>query len=213
MKRNKQESFLKYEWDHRYKHGGELRKKRAGRFSRPLSTKHPHHLVFKLHKQKLRHRTLRSASGFLLTQKIIQRYAKMFFIKIEQVSIQNDHIHMLIRTSRRSLFQNFFRVVAGQISQQFQKEGLLKLAVTGSPSTTAKSRFEVPKVDLWMHRPFTHLAKSIRAYLNVKNYIQLNEKEVTNLSHTEKIDSKGCRSKKSKPFGYRNFFWFAIQRL
>ena len=179
MRQHKQESFLKKEWDHRYKHGGELRKKRAGRFSRPLSTKHPHHLVFKLHKQKLRHRTLRSASGFLLTQKIIQHYAKMFFIKIEQVSIQNDHIHMLIRTSRRSLFQNFFRVVAGQISQQFQKEGLLKLMVTGTPSSAVKSRIEVPKVDLWMHRPFTHLAKSTWAYLNVKNYIQLNEKEVT----------------------------------
>ncbi|MBC7754601.1 MAG: transposase [Moraxellaceae bacterium] len=191
MKRNKQESFLKYEWDHRYKHGGELRKKRAGRFSRPLSTKHPHHLVFKLHKQKLRHRTLRSASGFLLTQKIIQHYAKMFFIKIEQVSIQNDHIHLLIRTSRRSFFQNFFRVVAGQISQQFQKEGLLKLAVTGTPSSTAKNGFEVPKVDLWMHRPFTHLAKSIRAYHNVKNYIQLNEKEVTGVISYRKKRLKG----------------------
>jgi putative transposase len=164
----KQTSFLKNTWDFRYKHGGELRKKRKGRLHRPLSTKAPHHIVFKLHKSRLKHLSLRSPQGFLLSQNIIRKYAKKFFIKVEQISIQHDHIHMCIRTSRRSLFHNFFRVVAGQISQQFQKDGLLKKV-----TDTLKK-----KASLWIQRPFSHLVAGQRAYRNVRNYIQLNEKEV-----------------------------------
>jgi REP element-mobilizing transposase RayT len=169
MKKKKQTSFIKNNWNFRYKHGGELRKKRKGRFHRPLSTKAPHHVVFKLHKSKLKHSSLRSSQSFLLSQKIIRKYAKKFFVKIEQLSIQHDHIHMCIRTSRRSLFFSFFRVVAGQISQQFKKDGLLK-----SVTDTKKK-----KTSLWIHRPFSHLIVGYRAYRNVRNYIQLNEKEVT----------------------------------
>lgn len=164
----KQSSFFNNNWNFRYKHGGELRKKRKGRFHRPLSTKAPHHIVFKLRKSKLKHSSLRSSQEFLLSQNIIRKYAKKFFIKIEQLSIQHDHIHMCIRTSRRSLFCHFFRVVTGQISQQFQKNSLIKKV-----TDTLKK-----KESLWIQRPFSHLVVGLRAYRNVRNYIQLNEKEV-----------------------------------
>lgn len=201
---NKQSSFLKSKREHKYKHGGELRKKRAGRFHRPLSTKAPHHIVFKVNKIVLRHQSLRSIHGFRLSQHLIQKYAKKFFVKIEQISIQNDHIHMMIRTSRRSLFQNFFRVVAGQIAQQFEKEGLLRFVesighqvrrngkvvfslarkkVTDTPKRRGEKLGEVnvsrkKKLSLWKYRPFSHLVKDYKAYTIVRNYIQLNKKEV-----------------------------------
>jgi hypothetical protein len=75
---------------------------------------------------------------------------------------------MCIRASRRSLFHNFFRVITGQISQQFQKDGLLKKVTDTSKKPGS----------LWMHRPFSHLVVGRNAYRNVRNYIQLNEKEV-----------------------------------
>ncbi|MEK6628147.1 MAG: transposase [Bdellovibrionota bacterium] len=56
--------------------------------------------------------------------KIIEKFAKHFAVKVEQLSVQNDHIHLLIRTSRRKHYHHFFRVVAGQIAQSFTKEGL-----------------------------------------------------------------------------------------
>lgn len=203
---HKQVLFFKTQKEHRYKHGGDLRKKRAGRFKRPLSCRAPHHIVFKVNKLTLRHQSLRSIQGFSLSQNIIKKYARRFFIKVEQVSIQNDHIHMMIRTSRRSLFHNFFRVVAGQIAQQFEKEGLLRFnqGIGREVKRNGKVVLSIPikatdnqknilnkKQSLWKHRPFSHLVKGYKAYKTVRDYIQLNEKEVTGTIPYRKERLKG----------------------
>lgn len=206
---HEQVSFFKTQKEHRYKHGGDLRKKRAGRFKRPLSCRAPHHIVFKVNKLTLRHQSLRSIQGFSLSQNIIKKYARRFFVKVEQVSIQNDHIHMMIRTSRRSFFHNFFRVVAGQIAQQFEKEGLLRLnqGIGHEVKRNGKVVLSIPikatdaqknklnrvnkKQSLWKHRPFSHLVKGYKAYKTVRDYIQLNEKEVTGTIPYRKERLKG----------------------
>ena len=150
-KNSKQLVLFKTNWKHQLSHGGVLRNKRAGRGQRPLSCKEPLHLVFKLDSSRLRHRSLRSYRGFALTQKIIRKYSSHFAVKVEQLSIQNDHIHALVRTSRRSQYQHFFRVVAGQIAQRFEKEGLLLGSLTGvtgtpqNPQTWHKA-LEVPAI-------------------------------------------------------------------
>lgn len=144
----------------RYSHGGALRQKRRGRKARPLSTRAPIHLVFKANRSNLR-RGYRSPLGFHIGNKIIKRYAKMFFVKVEQQAICNDHIHLLVRFSRRSLGQHFLRVVAGQIAQQFEKQGFL---VTDTQS-------------IWKHRPFSRVVLGWRACLVIRDYVRLNEKE------------------------------------
>ena len=159
-------NFQNPSWRHRYSYGGSLRNKLAGRGQRPLSCREPLHVVFKINKTFLKHKTLRSALGFGLIHRIIQRYAKRFFVKVEQISIANDHIHLLIRTSRRSLFHHFFRVAAGQIAQQFAKLGICVTDTAGLPG------------GLWKHRPFSRVVRGYRAYKVVRDYIQLNEKEV-----------------------------------
>ncbi|MBC7371198.1 MAG: hypothetical protein H7326_06520, partial [Bdellovibrionaceae bacterium] len=87
-------------------------------------------------------------------------------MKVEQLSIQHDHIHLLVRTGRRSQYQHFFRVVAGQIAQRFEKEGLFAAgpAVTGTPNTPSNALATSNKDNgthaksnakprLWQHRP------------------------------------------------------------
>jgi REP element-mobilizing transposase RayT len=174
LKLAKQTTFFKMNLSH----GGLLRNQRKGRGVRPLSTKESIHLVFKLNQQLLRHRTLRSAKGFALTNRIIKKYAAYFYVKIEQLSLQNDHIHALIRTSRRSQYQNFFRVVAGQIAQQFEREGML---VTQRVTDThaGRSKDVTKAISLWKYRPFTRVVRGWKAYKIVISYIQLNEQEVT----------------------------------
>ena len=104
-----------------FSHGGELRKKKSGRGPRPLSSKEPMHVVFKVARHQLRHKSLRAPKSYKLILEIIEKYAVHFSAKIEQLSVQNDHIHLLIRTSRRRHYHHFFRVVAGQIAQRFEK--------------------------------------------------------------------------------------------
>ena len=158
-------------------YGGSLRNQRNGRGSRPLSTKYPIHLVLKANRECIRS-TFRFPKQFALIHLILKKYAKRFFIKVEQVTVQGDHIHLVIRISWRRNCHDFFRVFAGQIAQRFEKEGLLVCVVTDTPKhATAKKRSGRKRKKLWKHRPFTRIVKGWRAYRTVRNYVQLNEKE------------------------------------
>lgn len=208
---HKQLSLIKTNSKFQLSHGGELRKKRLGRGQRPLSTRDSLHAVLKINRHRLRPRSLRSRICFPLCLKITRRYARRFNVKIEQLSVQNDHIHMLVRTGRRSQFHHFFRVVAGQIAQIFQREGLLSASgaarvnrantVTDTPEAAAVTAVtlagvtDTPKglqasktprskewgTGLWKFRPFSRVVRGRRAWKIVKNYIQLNELEVLGL--------------------------------
>lgn len=151
-------------------HGGTLRQKRKGRKFRPLSKKEPLHLVFKAHRNLLKEKTFRGSHSYRLVQLLVRRYALRFHIRVDQISVQGDHLHLLIRCSHRTFFQAFFRALAGQIAQRFQKEGLLR-TVTDTPKNTKL------KTNLWMHRPFSRIVRGFRSYCIVRDYIQLNEKE------------------------------------
>ena len=129
--------------------------------------------------------TLRSPYGRTIIERIIKKYAQRFFVKIDQYSIQADHIHFLVRAPRRSRYQYFFRVIAGQIAQQFLDAGLLK-AMTGASHNLNEAlklqrkqevRNGESSTGLWMYRPFTRVVRGYRAYQIVRNYIQLNECE------------------------------------
>ncbi|WP_413575991.1 transposase [Bdellovibrio sp. HCB290] len=158
----KQQTFsnLQTHWKFRYCHGGTLRKSSKGRGARPLSSKDPIHLVFKVNKSAVT-KGLRSARSFSLLNILLKKYARKFFVRIEQFSIQSDHIHILIRGGKRSAVQSFLRVVAGQFSQCL--------------TDTFTRRHEGEKV--WKHRPFTRVVKGFRPYIVVRDYIQLNELE------------------------------------
>ncbi|MBC7743458.1 MAG: transposase [Bdellovibrionaceae bacterium] len=157
---HKQLEFEKVHWKFRDQHGGVLRNKRRGRKARPLTTKAPVHLVFKIDRRKIK-KGFRSPHGFAICNQVIKRYAKRFFIKIDQLAIAGDHIHLIIRISRRSFGQYFFRVVAGQIAQRMKNEGLW---VTDTPF-------------VWKLRPFTRVIRGWKAYNVARNYVMLNHKE------------------------------------
>jgi putative transposase len=171
---------------HRWAHGGSLRQKRLGRGRRPLSTKDPLHCVFKFERRKLRI-GLRSYRAFQLINKIIKTYSHKFSVKIEQISIQRDHIHVLVRASKRSSHIHFFRVAAGQIAQQFDNQSWV-YRVTDTPARIKNG------LGLWKLRPFSRIVRGWRAYKIVRNYIQLNEKEVLGEIPYRKTRLKGLSS-------------------
>jgi len=170
-------------------HGGELRRHRCGRKARPLSTRKPIHLIFKSN-----YKTLRTPRRFMLVQRVLQIYAVMFYVKLEQVSIQGDHVHLMIRTSRRSNYQAFFRVVAGQIPQRLEKLGLF---LKPAPQRPNKKRdvTDTPKsLKFWRCRPFTRIIRGRRDFHNVRDYIQLNELEALGRVKYRPLRLKGLSS-------------------
>lgn len=207
-------SFFNQKRKFQYSYGGELRKKRSGRGSRPLTTKDPIHLVLKVNRKNIR-RGLRSPLGFKICNSIITKYAQKFYVKVEQVSINHDHIHLLVRLSRRSLGINFFRVVTGQIAQTFVNNGFMvtrshtiksssqiysadsknkSLISSRSCRVTDTPRSNVIKLKLWKHRPFTRVVKGWKAYQIVQNYILLNEMEALGIIPYQKLRLKGLSS-------------------
>ena len=194
------------------KYGGELRKKRHGRGQRPLSCKESLHVVFKINRIVLKTQSLRTHQNFKLSREIIQKYADRFFVKIEQISIQGDHVHCLVRTSRRSFFHYFFRVVSGQIAQQFEKTDKLRSVIDERFKNKSRSVTDTPKnvsnnnrshtvnkqqntvrrkLKLWMYRPFSRVVRGYKAYKVVRNYIQLNEKEALGIIPYKKNRLRG----------------------
>ena len=184
-------------------HGGEHRKKRHGRGRRAILCKESLHVVFKINRIVLKTQSLRTHQNFKLSGEIIQKYADRFFIKIDQISIQGDHIHCLVRTCRRSFFHHFFRVVSGQIAQQFEKTDKLRFvvddrfrSVTDTPkdvNNTLKNgkNSTKRKLKLWMYRPFSRVVRGYKNYKIVRNYIQLNEKEALGIIPYKKNRLRG----------------------
>ena len=122
----------------------------------------------------------------------IQKFARRFFIKVEQISINHDHIHLLVRFPKRSHGQAFLRTVAGQIAQLFQKYGfLIPSRVT---DTRKKANKTNGKIKVWKYRPFTRVIQGWKPYQIVRNYIQLNTKEAAGLIHYKKDRLKGLSS-------------------
>jgi len=72
--------------------------------------------------------------------------------------------------------------VAGQIAQQFQKNGFL--IPPGVTDTRKKSNTQPNKV--WKYRPFTRVIQGWKPYQIVRNYIQLNIKEAAGLIQYKK---------------------------
>ncbi len=178
MQKQQKFDFAKTHWKYRSSHGGTSRNSRKGRGTRPLSGKEPLHLVFKANRDCLRG-GLRTYRRYLLIEKLVDRYAQKFFVKIEQISIQHDHVHFLLRARRRTDYQSFFRVVTGQIAQQFQKNGLLNFALVTDTQEKHTDTTSTPKKSkkLWKYRPFTRVIRGWKAYQTVESYVRLNEQE------------------------------------
>jgi REP element-mobilizing transposase RayT len=90
-------------------HGGDqaLGKRKS---ERPLRMNKPIHIVLRAKRSGLKAKE-RSI------QKILKTYADKFNIKIYQASINSNHIHLVVVTTRRVSFQNYLRSITGLIAR------------------------------------------------------------------------------------------------
>ena len=85
-----------------------------------------------------------------------QRYAKRFGIKLYHESIQRDHYHQLIRVSSRQAYGKFIRALTSYLARHLGR-------------------------GLWKLLPFTRVVNWGRSYKIVKEYIEMNEREILGL--------------------------------
>ena len=116
--------------------------------------------------------------AFNLCHEILKKYSVHFFVKIEQYTVQNDHIHLIIKAYQTSSLHNFCRVVAGQIAQRLQKEGLATVSLPGiKDETLPRWKRQHLFTRLWKYRPYTRMVIGFKPLLILKDYLKLNEIE------------------------------------
>ncbi|MAQ37150.1 MAG: hypothetical protein CMO21_07985 [Thioclava sp.] len=124
--------------------GGSLNNTRNQK--RVLSSQRPIHLVLKSNKNHL-------FKNRDFIQRTIKKQTKNFRHQIQSMSIQKNHIHILIRIADRSSYIKYIRALTGLIARKLGK-------------------------GMWKFRPFTKVLTWGREIKNVNTYIFRNEMEV-----------------------------------
>ena len=161
-KRNFQIKLLK---DQPKAYGGTLLKTRKGRSqSRPLDTKHTMHLIL---------RSLRATGEWSFwkpknkneIKRIVSKFSTKYGIKILSLANVGNHLHFQIKLTNRYTYKPFIQAITSAIA----------MAVTGASRINplkkeAKDRF-------WERRPFTKVVMGFKAFLNLRDYIEINRLE------------------------------------
>jgi hypothetical protein len=143
-------------------YGGELLKTRNGRsHGRPLSTKATMHLVLRSSKAKgkMSFRNFKKE----ITQ-ILEKFGTKFGVKVVRFANVGNHLHLQIKLSNRFTYKPFIRAVTAAIAMKVS--GVNRW----SPKPKSKEKF-------WDLRPFSRVIESFKAFLNLRDYIEINQLE------------------------------------
>jgi len=106
-------------------------------------------------------RSLTKSNRSLWVQQLLQVRAKKYQAKLYKVSVNSNHIHVLIR------------FLSPTSQSQFLRD------VTGSLALKIKRSFKIPQeVRVWDARPFTSIVKN-KAFGFIQKYIERNQHEAT----------------------------------
>lgn len=139
-------------------HGGDHRNKRAGRGARPLDTRNSMHLVLRSTRAVGKHSFARHRQKVCA---IVEKFALKYGIKVISLANVGNHLHFQIKLGNRHAYRPFIRAVTAAIA----------MAVTGV------SRWKKSEGPFWDQRPFTRVVIGRRAFLTLKNYIEINRLE------------------------------------
>jgi len=159
---NKQISLLKSE---NKSYGGELLKTRKGRsYSRPLSTKETIHLVLRSTKAKGVW-SFRYGNNPSKIRSIAEKFSQKYGVKILSLANVGNHLHFQIKLSNRYAYKPFIRALTASI------------AMTITQTSRWKPLKKEPSDRFWDYRPFTRIVQGLRAFLNLRDYIRINQLE------------------------------------
>lgn len=144
-------------------YGGELLKTRKGRSrGRPLDTRCTMHLVLRSSKATGEW-SFRNPKHQKRIKEIITRFSAKYGVRVISLAIVGNHLHLQIKLSNRFTYFPFIRAITAAIAM----------------AVTQISRWQKAKTPLrfWDYRPFTRVVQSLRAFLNLRDYILINQME------------------------------------
>ena len=141
-------------------YGGEDREKRAQRSRpRPLATRSTMHLVLRSSLAKKDWSFLKKKCEI---QEIAEKFARTHFVKIISMANVGNHLHFQIQLHSRHTYKKFIRAFTGAIMMEITGFSRWK-------KTTIKK--------FWDYRPFTRIVQGYKDFLNLRDYIGINQLE------------------------------------
>lgn len=142
-------------------YGGSLQKKRQGRaHARPLSTSDTMHLVLRS-TQAVGKQSFRTPRNFQKIEKLLHKFAQKYGIKVLDYANNHNHLHIHLKLTNHHQYRAFIRALTGAIAT----------------FVTKSSRLNPMKRKFWDRRPYTDIAKGLRYFRNLRNYIKINQLE------------------------------------
>ncbi len=142
-------------------YGGELMKTRKGRQGpRPLDTRNTMHLVLRSSKAKGLW-SFNRPENYKKIKAILAKFTTKYGIQILSMATVGNHLHFHIKLTNRHTYKPFIRAVTASIVM----------------TVTKKSRWNKAKEKFWDYRPFTRVIVGFKSFLNLKDYIKINQLE------------------------------------
>lgn len=161
MHRHAQIKFQAKEFKPQLFFGGSLTTKRAHRTARPLSTKHPIHLVLRSSRATGEFSFWNKANKQIINH-ALKKQANKWGVKVISCANVGNHLHIMLKLSNRFSFNNFIRALTGSIALQITKWN----KNLGSNDDS-----------FWDFRPYTRIVAGVRAWLTMKDYMLINQIE------------------------------------
>lgn len=197
-------------------HGGSLLLGRR-RKRRPLCLKSSHHLTLRSdfaygQRRLTRHRPL--------IKRIVTKASRRFEIKVYELAIVGNHVHILVKGRTRLGLQNFFRVVAGHIAQEILRQFPIGKGEEAAIPKVVDSRRAVPlhgavprpttrplrekENKFWQVRIYSRIVSWGREFAAVKKYVFQNTLEAFGISSYKPRRSRPISKAKTKRSTFKN---------
>jgi REP element-mobilizing transposase RayT len=142
----------------RAEHGGSLATGRR-KGPRPIDTRRPMHLVMRSSRARGEW-SLRRREHDARIRAALRRASSRFGIRVYEFANAGNHLHLLIRARRRSLFQGFLRTFAGAAAR----------CVTSARRGRRTGSF-------WDGLTYSRVVGWGREFIRVRSYVVMNERE------------------------------------
>jgi hypothetical protein len=133
--------------------GGSLLKNSNAKTPRPLSTKHPIHVVLRSSAAKGKW-SLKKPTNAKIVEETFKQLASDYEIKVHESFVANDQVHLLIQLGDLETFAPFIRSLSGTIA----------IKVTGA------NKLAGLKEKFWDFRPWSRIVAQKRGYSLLKDY-------------------------------------------
>ena len=105
-------------------------------------------------------------------RRIVAKFTHRYHIEVESLAVVGNHIHFHLWLNNRKLYKAFIRAITSAIA----------MAITGVSRWNKKalepSQYdEVQRKSFWDHRPYTRIVYSLRQFLRLSDYLEINKIE------------------------------------